>query len=178
MPNKHHKRSTLPYSSSSLYIMTEEQTSPEAQEERRRFATLLLGGALIAYAAPFPVVLWQYLTAPAARRVVAEPNVLGNPATLFANTDAVFTKLGNKSVVVFAAEREQDVPRALNLRCTHAGCTVEWQPDKQKFVCHCHGGEFHADGSVATLPPTQPLERLLVKHEARGLVLYDIVLES
>jgi Rieske Fe-S protein len=157
--------------------MTEQPTLSEAQEERRRFATLLLGGALIAYAAPFPVVLWQYLTASAARRVVAEPKVLGNPSTLFASTEAVFTKLGSKNVVVLRAEQEQDAPKALHLRCTHAGCTVEWQPNRRRFVCHCHGGEFHADGSVAKLPPTQPLERLLVKHEARGLVLYDVALE-
>lgn len=45
-------------------------------------------------------------------------------------------------------------------QCTHLGCGVTWQPERQKFFCPCHSGEFNADGSVAGGPPQTPLTRL------------------
>lgn len=37
---------------------------------------------------------------------------------------------------------------ALSAACTHMGCIVQWQADRQ-FHCPCHGGLFAADGSPA-----------------------------
>ena len=44
--------------------------------------------------------------------------------------------------------------------CTHLGCGVTWRPESRTFFCPCHNGEFNADGSVKTAPPTRPLQRL------------------
>ncbi len=47
--------------------------------------------------------------------------------------------------------------------CTHAGCPVRWEEGAQFFLCPCHGGVFHRDGSVAAGPPARPLPSLQVR---------------
>jgi menaquinol-cytochrome c reductase iron-sulfur subunit len=49
---------------------------------------------------------------------------------------------------------------AFSMYCTHTGCPVTWAAGAQMFMCPCHGGVFHRDGSVAAGPPPRPLERL------------------
>ena len=46
-----------------------------------------------------------------------------------------------------------------NSRCTHLGCTVNWQDNAQAFICPCHDGKFSKDGVVLAGPPPRPLDR-------------------
>ncbi|WP_292663710.1 ubiquinol-cytochrome c reductase iron-sulfur subunit [Nitratifractor sp.] len=41
--------------------------------------------------------------------------------------------------------------------CTHLGCIPAYYPDKHKFICACHGGQFNAAGEVLKSPPPSPL---------------------
>lgn len=52
---------------------------------------------------------------------------------------------------------------AFSMYCTHAGCPVTWTAGAGLFMCPCHGGVFHRDGSVASGPPRRPLDRLMVR---------------
>lgn len=52
---------------------------------------------------------------------------------------------------------------ALSAKCTHLGCTVEFEPGKDIFYCNCHGSEFGIDGSVLKGPAELPLSRYYVK---------------
>ncbi len=169
-------------------------TSEEQQEQedttltdRRRFAQIMLAVAAIGYGGQFPIALWNYLVAPAVQRKPNPPLMLGTAREVFSEQHPfTLVRFGDKTV--FLAVDSLSLPkevradndgaavswvRALNVRCTHAGCTVEWQPKTKTFVCHCHGGEFRADGSVLRLPPTEPLEQLTVRVEGGNLVLYD-----
>lgn len=47
--------------------------------------------------------------------------------------------------------------------CTHVGCPVTWREGAEMFMCPCHGGTFHSDGSVEAGPPPRPLDRLAVR---------------
>jgi len=48
--------------------------------------------------------------------------------------------------------------KALSTTCTHLGCTVYWQQDKNRFYCPCHQGVFNPDGEVVSGPPPKKLE--------------------
>ncbi len=41
--------------------------------------------------------------------------------------------------------------------CTHLGCIPAYFPDKSKFICACHGGQFDTSGRVLKAPPPSPL---------------------
>lgn len=58
---------------------------------------------------------------------------------------------------------EQNEFIAFSPYCTHVGCPVTWTAGAEKFMCPCHGGTFHADGSVAAGPPPRPLDRLAIR---------------
>ncbi|MBU5638425.1 Rieske (2Fe-2S) protein [Geomonas sp. Red69] len=49
---------------------------------------------------------------------------------------------------------------ALNLVCTHLGCTVNVTP--AGLVCPCHGSEFDREGRVVKGPADRALERYQV----------------
>jgi thiosulfate dehydrogenase (quinone) large subunit len=47
--------------------------------------------------------------------------------------------------------------------CTHAGCTVNYDPGSSEFICPCHGGTFNArTGAVVAGPPPSPLAAIPV----------------
>jgi len=43
------------------------------------------------------------------------------------------------------------------INCAHLGCPVRWFPQSGLFMCPCHGGVYHADGSRAAGPPPRGL---------------------
>ena len=45
---------------------------------------------------------------------------------------------------------------ALSGICTHLGCIVKWQEDKNQFVCPCHHGIYDIDGRVVSGPHREP----------------------
>ncbi len=47
--------------------------------------------------------------------------------------------------------------KALSTTCTHLGCTVHWEQDKNRFYCPCHQGVFTPDGEVVSGPPPKNL---------------------
>jgi thiosulfate dehydrogenase [quinone] large subunit len=52
---------------------------------------------------------------------------------------------------------------AFDAVCTHAGCTVNYNPATNHFECPCHGGMFDAGtGQVLQGPPEAPLRAIAV----------------
>ena len=49
---------------------------------------------------------------------------------------------------------------ALSAVCPHLGCIVQWEKDRQDFLCPCHAGYFTPDGEVVSGPPPRALEKL------------------
>ncbi len=60
---------------------------------------------------------------------------------------------------------------ALSAVCTHLGCIVKWQQEKQQFLCPCHGGLFSADGAVLGGPPPAALETYPLTVQGDALVV-------
>ena len=79
---------------------------------------------------------------------------------------SLIVRAGQKRVIVF--EDPQQRLRALEARCTHEGCTVQYVPGDSVIWCACHNGKFDLDGRVLAGPPPRPLARLNVVREPDG----------
>lgn len=123
---------------------------------RRTFLGICLAGlsALIAVVAGWPVI--KYLS-PSDRSEkekklsIPEKELTEGAKFLeFAGTAAVLIRKKGGEVVAFSAV------------CTHLGCIVQWENDKQSLLCPCHGGRFNAEGVVIAGPPPKPLPKIPV----------------
>lgn len=122
---------------------------------RRNFLGVCLGGlgAIAAAAVSWP--LFRYL-APrsgndtAGKVVIPVKDVLEGEAKFFeyAGSSAVLLRKRGGELAAFSAV------------CTHLGCIVQWEKDKQDFLCPCHAGHYSADGAVTAGPPPKPLKKL------------------
>lgn len=79
------------------------------------------------------------------------------------------TKVGDASVVVVRDPANKAKLIAVNTKCTHAGCAVEWK--NKGFACPCHGSQFKSNGSVAKGPATKPLANFPVKQEGQSVLV-------
>ena len=68
-----------------------------------------------------------------------------------------------------ALVREEEDFYALDLTCTHLGCTGTVTPTE--LVCPCHGSRFDRQGAVLKGPAERPLRRLQVYIEGERWVV-------
>jgi nucleotide-binding universal stress UspA family protein/nitrite reductase/ring-hydroxylating ferredoxin subunit len=60
-------------------------------------------------------------------------------------------------VRVAAYRDDQGSVHALVPRCTHMGCTVDWNDADRTWDCPCHGSRYSVDGEVLEGPAARPL---------------------
>jgi arsenite oxidase small subunit len=59
--------------------------------------------------------------------------------------------------------------RAYSRRCSHAGCSVDFDPRSRYFMCPCHRGAFDGRmGYVMFGPPRRPLDEIVLEVRAGG----------
>ncbi len=54
---------------------------------------------------------------------------------------------------------------AVSIKCTHLGCSVEWNKEKKEFICPCHHSMFSLTGDVENPPATRALSIYPLKIE-------------
>jgi cytochrome b6-f complex iron-sulfur subunit len=52
---------------------------------------------------------------------------------------------------------------AVYRRCTHLGCSVNWEPDQNRFFCPCHASSFDINGDVENPPAPRALDTFPVQ---------------
>jgi menaquinol-cytochrome c reductase iron-sulfur subunit len=60
---------------------------------------------------------------------------------------------------VFVLRTSESETLVLSNKCTHLGCNVNWNVDKQEYICPCHDAQFGINGNVLGGPPPRPLDR-------------------
>jgi cytochrome b6-f complex iron-sulfur subunit len=118
-----------------------------SRTRRRVVKTLILGLGL-------PPLLWRFLT----------PGVVSQAVLLEVERSAIPAN----GALVFRERRiaiveDEGELYALDLVCTHLGCTVSVTADE--WICPCHGSAFDRRGEVLRGPADRPLRRLSVQQE-------------
>ena len=62
---------------------------------------------------------------------------------------------------------------AISLRCTHLGCSINWEEDKKLFICPCHASSFNINGDILNPPAPKALDYYPVIIE-NGIVKVDV----
>ena len=138
----------------------------EDEVTRREFARYLVLASASFAAGSVAVAAWTSLrpiNRGAARQIVAASAIREGEALLFRYpTDrdpAILVRLPGGAL------------RAFSQQCTHLGCVVYWDPERQQMLCPCHEGAFDArTGGVVSGPPQRPLGRIDVELRADGMV--------
>ena len=94
---------------------------------------------------------------------------IGNISQLPPNTAGTVTdpKTGDPAVIVHTSG---STFYAYDAVCTHAGCTVQYDPSQRLLVCPCHGGTFDPAHGAQVLagPPPSPLTPIEMKIDQHG----------
>jgi len=122
---------------------------------RRKFLGLCLGGAAASAVAAVTYPLYRYL---APRPAGSSAGKVVIPLKDVPEGGAKFFEYAGASAVLIKKQGGDLV--ALSAVCTHLGCIVRWEQDKQTFLCPCHAGRYTADGAVISGPPPRPLAQL------------------
>ena len=61
---------------------------------------------------------------------------------------------------------------AVYRRCTHLGCTVQWEAQENRFFCPCHASSFDMLGDVENPPAPRALDTFPITINA-GQVMVD-----
>jgi cytochrome b6-f complex iron-sulfur subunit len=131
---------------------------------RRSALTILLWSSLATIAAPVLYVVARFLRPPEA----GPANAVAGTVAELGEHPARILKVGGADAIVMR-DAHGDL-YALNLRCTHAGCNVGWNPANDGFACPCHGGRYDRNDDVLKGPPRKPLQRLTVTLD-NGIVI-------
>ena len=131
----------------------------DRKRSRRRFLGISLGflGSLFAAGVIYPVL--SFLIPPSLRKggeVVKVPKNELPPGGM-----KRFHIRGIPAVVI----NSKGGYAAFSMVCSHLGCLVKWEGDKNQFLCPCHGAKFDTEGNVISGPPPRGLERLNVEEK-------------
>ena len=122
---------------------------------RRKFLGICLAAIAASVAGAVAWPIFRYL-GPRSESKSASKVVI--PAADVAEGQAKFFEYMGASAVLIRKTGGELV--ALSAVCTHLGCIVQWEKEKQGFICPCHGGHYTADGTVISGPPPKPLPRI------------------
>lgn len=75
-------------------------------------------------------------------------------------------ELDGKQMGVYRATEE--LYYAVELRCPHLGCRLEWNPDDKSWDCPCHGSRFDVQGRCLTEPAQTDPARLLQEKKLKA----------
>jgi Rieske Fe-S protein len=129
---------------------------------------VLLGVGVLGWIASIAYPVLRYLRPISAQEGHGPRRLTREESERLERERALIVRHGPLRVLVFE-DAEQRL-RALEARCTHEGCTVQYVPGDSLVWCACHNGRFDLDGRVLSGPPPRPLARWVVQRETDGAI--------
>jgi cytochrome b6-f complex iron-sulfur subunit len=136
------------------------------ESNRRKFLSTCLGGIVAAGAGSALYAVYKYL---APQNTGATGEKVSIPETDIMPGNAKFFSFRGETGVVVRKKSGELI--ALSAVCTHLGCIVQWETDKQDFLCPCHGGKYTGEGVVISGPPPRPLSRLALTVTGGAIII-------
>lgn len=151
----------------------DDRTQDKAQGQplsRRSFLMYgLLGFSGLATAVGVLTPVIAYLWPPAKGAGASETRVtVASSADLPPGQGEVYS-VANRPVIVIHTPDDGYV--ALSAICTHLGCILFWDAERQVIACPCHEAYFNTTGAVISGPPPAPLEPYRVQVEGDQIVV-------
>lgn len=148
---------------------------PRADEEltRRDFAARLGMTAVgLCYGAAIGYPVYRYLAAPAmqAEALSAVSEISVPKEKLPPPGASVMVAFGSRPAIIIRHEDGELV--AFDAICTHLGCTVQFQPERERIYCACHEGVYDMrSGANVAGPPPKPLKQYNLEETNAELIL-------
>jgi len=127
-----------------------------------KYALLVFTGAATAVGVATPIVAYLWPPKQAGAAGGGRVNV-ASTSDLPPGQGEVFS-VNNKPVLVIHTV-DDDEYVALSATCTHLGCILFWNEERQVIACPCHEAYFNTNGAVISGPPPAPLEPYRVQVE-------------
>jgi cytochrome b6-f complex iron-sulfur subunit len=119
---------------------------------RRFFLNLSLSTILIALLGWFLYPIIKFLIPPAKTSI--DPNILSIPLAQIPCGKSLITKYKGRPIII--VNRGNEV-HALSAVCTHLGCLVKWDSNKEELFCPCHMAKYDINGNVKSGPAPKAL---------------------
>ena len=146
---------------------------PAAGVSRRFFDTLIFLAMPLTYLVGFTWAIVKYFTpVPSSRKSRSDRRACRR---LPAAGEVKRISFNQRDVFVM---KEGDTYVAIDSMCPHLNCAVNWKAAEKLFICPCHNGAFHQDGTVARQPPQAPLARWVCIVVGNKVVVLDSMVEG
>ncbi len=122
---------------------------------RRKFIQALLGFSIVSTFAGILVPIIAYLIPTKSQTGYGGPTEVGKVGE-FPLGGGTVVSVSNKPVIV--VNTKTGGIKAFSAICTHLGCVVYWDQNKNLITSPCHDGRFNpVTGDVVSGPPPRPL---------------------
>jgi arsenite oxidase small subunit len=140
------------------------EATPPSDTSRRAFCAELLSTGLLLAATPEVTKIMAAQDS----SVAYPPRKIEGAELLLPGSSLYFDypTRNDPAVLVRLSEGEY---RAYSRRCTHAGCSVEFDPRSRYLMCPCHRGAYDVRvGHVMFGPPRRSLDEIIIEVRAGG----------
>jgi cytochrome b6-f complex iron-sulfur subunit len=146
-----------------------ELESAGAAPSRRRVLDFVLGAGVLGWMASIVYPVLRYLRPISPQGGPGPLRLSKEEVARLEHERSLILLSGTTRVLVFE-DAEQKL-RALEARCTHEGCTVQYASADSNVWCACHNGRFDLDGRVLSGPPPRPLAQWTAQREPDGAIV-------
>jgi cytochrome b6-f complex iron-sulfur subunit len=144
--------------------VSHEADDTELTPTRRNFVKAGVGAFGIAYAGTVAYPIYRYLDTPAQRAadIAAVTEVSLKDADKLEVGAAMMFRFGSRPSMLI--HHKDGSWSAFSAVCTHLSCTVQYQADRNRIHCACHGGVYDPrTGEPVAGPPPKALTEYTVE---------------